>query len=288
MQCPKCGLVNPDTATKCGCGYSLADPRLYHSYERMSLWDFFTNSWRTFGSNWTTLLMLVLIPALTPTVLTWVIRLVAGNWPLLPLSILSAVAAAISWTVWILSTMALTLAADKSSEGQPLDTWKSYGLCLPYFWRYLWTAILYVAIVVAGLFLFIIPGIIWAFHYVFAPYAVLIEGVSGRAALWRSKTLTKGKVFRILAIEIGFGLSCLLLFQIPLRLLVSMIREAPADTFVGIPGPRPDWAAAIDLFGRLVSAALFVIFNVLLFKSLRTMELEAKAREIRDSPPRFG
>ena len=279
MRCPKCGLGNPDMATRCGCGFSLATQKLYGSYERMRLWDFFSNSWRTFGINWPTLLTLVLIPTLTPTTLAWIIRLLTGNVSIFTLSVISTIAGIVSGTVWIFSTMALTMAAHQSSEGQLLRTWKSYELCVGYFWQYLWTVILYALIVVGGLLLLIVPGIIWAFHYVFAPYAVLIEGVSGRPALWRSRELTKGRVFRILLIELGFGLLCLLLFHIPLRLLVSMAGGSTGDTFIGFPGPRPEWAGMIELFGQLVSAALFVIFNVLLFKSLRTMKLEANTLE---------
>jgi hypothetical protein len=168
--------------------------------------------------------------------------------------------------------MALTMAAHKSSEGQVISSWESYELSVGCFFGYLWTVILYFLIVVAGFLLMIIPGIIWAFHYVFAPYAVLVEGVSGRPALWLSKSVTKGRVFRILVIEVGFGLLFFLLFHIPLRLLVSMFGGSSGDTFIGFPQPRHEWAGAVELFGQLISAALFVIFNVLLFKSLRTME----------------
>ena len=49
------------------------------------------------------------------------------------------------------------------------------------------------------------------------------------------------------------------------------------EPFIGFSEPKPEWAESIDLFGRIISEGLFVIFNVLLFKSLRILAIDETA-----------
>ena len=269
MKCPSCGLTSPDDALRCNCGYSFAIHRFYRSYQHMRVKDFFVNSWRTFGANWITFLVVAAIP----TAVSQALPLAMGMGPLSgeetsPVTII--IVAIVSLMVWILSTMALTMAAHKMSDGQAIGIWESYTLSLGLFWRYIWTSILYFLIVMAGSILFIIPGIIFAVMYVFAPYAVMIEGLSGGAALSRSKTLTRGRLFGTFLLELGFGLFFLIVFAVPLLLLTLLIGQ-----FFG----HPLLAQTIQEYGSIVSEALFVIFNVLLFKSRAVMEMEQEASE---------
>jgi hypothetical protein len=245
----------------------------------MRLWDFFASSWRTFGRNWATFPMLVAISTFTPKILALAVKALAVSGLDVPLSLISMIAWIASGAVWMFSTMALTMAAYQSSEGDVVSVWESYARSAGFFWRYLWTVILLFLIVCGGLLLLILPGILWALHYFLAPHAVIIEGVGGRQALRRSMSLTRGRSFQVLVVEIGFGLLCFLLFWIPLHLLVGMIGVTPSEPTFGFSPPPSEWAAAIELFGQLVSGALFVIFNVLLFKSLRAMESEKPAGE---------
>ena len=262
MKCPSCGLMNPDDAVRCNCGYSFTTHRLYKPYQDMRVRDFFFNSWRTFGANWITFLVLAAIPTAVSQALPLAIA-PAPDEEAAPVTII--IVMIVSIIVWILSTMALTMAAHRTSDGQAVGVWESYTLSLGLFWRYIWTGILYLLIVVAGSIVFIIPGIILAVMYVFAPYAVIIEGISGGAALSRSKTLTGGRLFDTFLLELGFGLLFLIVFAVPLFLLILLIGQ-----FFG----HPLLAETVQQYGNIVSEALFVIFNVLLFKSRGVMELE--------------
>ena len=262
MKCPSCGLMNPDDTVRCNCGYSFTTPRLYKPYQNMRVGDFFLNSWRTFGANWITFLVLAAIPTAVSQALS-VTRAPAAGEGAAPVTIITM--AIVSFIVWILSTMALTMAAHRTSDGQAVGIWESYSLSLGLFWRYIYTCILYFLIVVAGFIVFIIPGIILAIRYVFAPYAVIIEGISGKAALSRSKALTRDMLFGTFLLELGFGLLFLIVFAVPLFLLILLIGQ-----FFG----HPLLAEAVQQYGNIVTEALFVIFNVLLFKSRGVMELE--------------
>ena len=273
MRCPSCGLMNPEDAVRCNCGYSFTTHRFYKSYRDMRLRDFFFNSWRTFGANWITFLVLAAIPTAVSQALplSMAIRAAPGE-ETAPVTMIipGIIVAIVSLIVWILSTMALTMAAHKTSEGESVGIWESYTLSLGLFWRYIWTSILYFLIVMAGFIVFIIPGIIFGVMYVFAPYAVVIEGIGGRAALSRSKTLTEGRVFSTFLLELGFGLLFLIVFAVPLFLLILLIGQ-----FFG----HPLLAETVQRYGNIISEALFVIFNVLLFKSRRVMEMAKGASE---------
>ena len=283
MKCPICGLINVDDAVKCACGYNFTTQterqsrqnRLYRSYTYMRVKEFFSNSWRTFGANWTTFLILAAIPTVVSSTLVFATEAVAAF-----------VITLINLIVWILTTMALTMAAHKTSDGEAIGIGESYTLSLGLFWRYTWTGILYFLIVVGGFFLFIIPGIIWGARYVLAPYAVIVEGIGGGVALSRSKALTKNRLGSIFLLELGFGFLFSLVITIPMALLILLIGLVLGNPFIGFSTQRPEWAETIWLFGQSVSQELFVIFNVLLFKSLRSLhksieEIGWKKEEVR-------
>ncbi len=265
MKCPNCGFISPDEALKCECGYIFATHGFYRSFENMRVSEFFFNSWRTFRTNWTTFLILAAIPTLVPSSFALSIGHVIGTVP-----------AFISFIVWILSIMALKITAHNASERKIIGTWEGYYLSLGLFWQYIWTYILYFLIVLGGLFLFIIPGIIWGTRYFFAPYAVIIEGIAGRGALSLSKILTKDRLLKIFALETGFGLLFILTVTIPLNVVILLVGMILGNPFTGFSETTPEWAKALKLFGSIISEGFFVIFNVLLFKSLRALEIYNK------------
>jgi len=41
---------------------------------------------------------------------------------------------------------------------------------------------------------------------------------------------------------------------------------------IGFVAPKPEWAKAIELLGQITHETLFIIFNVLLYKSLRKVQ----------------
>ena len=257
MRCPACGTVNHDEESRCNCGYDLTRTKpIYRSFSKMSVQDFFLNSWRTYGVAWQTFSLLIAIYG----VLDQGLQLGAGLLP-----------EAASWVIrslaLALTTIAITVAAHRASEWEVIDIAESYLVSVRLLVPYVWTWILYSLIVLGGLFLFIIPGIIWSVRYILAPYAVIIEGTSGKAALSISRALTQGK--NIFIYVFGFGVLFFLVISIPLLLITLLVGFMLGDPMIGFVAPRPEWAKAIKLLGRISHETLFIIFNVLLFKSLR-------------------
>lgn len=237
------------------------------------VWWFFTQSWRTFGANWRTFLILAAVPTVIIPC-TW--ALLFGNYPsdapgasppwatLGALTIITAVMMAVT-------TTALITAADRALEGEAPTVGESYALSLKLVGPFVWTGLLYALIVMAGLILLIIPGIVLAIRYFAAPYLVIVEGTSGRAALSRSTVLSQGRKLRIWWRELGCGILFSLCFFLAALALTTAVGAAVGDPSAGFAEQKPAWAETVELYTNIVSEALFVIFNVLLIKCLGTL-----------------
>jgi hypothetical protein len=79
-------------------------------------------------------------------------------------------------------------------------------------WKLLVTNILLVLAIWGGTLLLILPGLLVAMWYGFAPIVVALEGLSGRAALKRSKALSKGCFWRVTGFFVVVLLGMSLLF----------------------------------------------------------------------------
>lgn len=77
-------------------------------------------------------------------------------------------------------------------------------------------SLLYSVIVLAGLILFIVPGIYFAIKYGFASYLMIDKNMGVSAAFKESSKMTKGQMWHL----IGFGLVCFFAFIVGLLLLV--------------------------------------------------------------------
>jgi hypothetical protein len=117
----------------------------------------------------------------------------------------------------------------------------------------------------------VMPGTIWGVRYALAPHTVLVEGMSVRQAFARSAALTRGKKFRIFLYACGVGFLFACSIMLPLSVMTSLLVGVLSQSlYTGF------WAQGIYMGAQLMQTfyttiwqVLFVIFNVLLFKSLR-------------------
>jgi len=101
------------------------------------------------------------------------------------------------------------------------------------FFKYLAVKILLALVVIAGLILFIIPGIVWALRFQFATYLVVDRNMGPLQAMRQSSVMTAGYKWDLLGLHIVLGIVGLLGV---LALLVGIFIAAPialiARTFV--------------------------------------------------------
>jgi hypothetical protein len=118
------------------------------------------------------------------------------------------------------------------------------------------------ALVIAGLFVFILPGIFVAVRLAFVVEALVIDGVRGGEALRRSWQVTDRSFWRVLGISLGFylvagGVSALI--QLP---FAGIARNADAQGA----------ALAGTVVGNVITLPVVVIAMTLLFFDLRARQ----------------
>ncbi len=99
------------------------------------------------------------------------------------------------------------------------------------FWKYIGVSILYGLIVIGGLILLIVPGIIWAIKFSFAPIIVVDRKIGPIAALKESGLITNGYKWKLIAFGVVTGLIMLLGY---LALLVGSLVSIPITIFAWI------------------------------------------------------
>jgi len=138
------------------------------------------------------------------------------------LAALLTLASAVLQIVIGMGLIRISLRFADSDKGQFADLFS----CLPLFFKYLFSSILYGLIVLAGTILLIIPGIIWAIKFMFFSYFIVDQGLGPVEALKRSGAITDGAKWDLF----GFGL---LLFGInilgALALLIGLLATIPTS-----------------------------------------------------------
>lgn len=131
---------------------------------------------------------------------------------LITLVILSGALGVVVQTLVGMGKINLCLRAHDNAEAVSwADLWHPHP-----FWRYLLTMFAYFAIVIAGFILLIVPGVVWALTYAFAPYLVIDRGLGVREALRESARMTYGHRWHLLQLALALvlvnvvGLLCLI------------------------------------------------------------------------------
>lgn len=101
-----------------------------------------------------------------------------------------------------LTLAAMTFAVGKEYLDKPTTIGESLKNALSQLWPVLKTGIISGIMIILGFMLFIIPGIYLTFKYYIAQQVVVLEGVSGWAALKRSGELMKGNMMTAFALGV--------------------------------------------------------------------------------------
>lgn len=113
-------------------------------------------------------------------------------------------------------------------------TFDSIQRVLPVLGKAVLTHILYSIIVIIGIFLFIVPGIIWAIKYQYALYFVVDKGISPFEALEASGKATQGEKWHLFLFNLVLGLiifAGLLALGVGLFIAIPITLIAPGFVF---------------------------------------------------------
>ncbi|MDH7499265.1 MAG: DUF975 family protein [candidate division NC10 bacterium] len=138
------------------------------------------------------------------------------------LTLLLGLVSAVLQIVIGMGLIRISLSFADSAKGQFSDLFS----CLPLFFKYLFSSILYALIVLAGIVLLIVPGVIWAIKYMFFSYLIVDQGLGPVEALKRSGAMTKGAKWDLFL----FGLLLLGVNLLgALALLIGLFATIPAS-----------------------------------------------------------
>lgn len=143
-------------------------------------------------------------------------------------------------------------------------------------WRdtisYLWISILVGLIILGGMFLFIIPGLMFAVWYSFALLVFVLEGTKGYEALKKSKALVTGRfwpvVWRWFVPNFIYGLILVVLIGGPI-LLIGLLTKFSGFT----PQSYPWWFGLWQSVATILTMPLSVGFGVVLYGSLKNEKI---------------
>lgn len=164
----------------------------------------------------------------------------------------------------ILSQAALVYAAVHRERKITLG--EAYGFAFEKLPSYLWVAVLSTVIIGGGMFLFVVPGILFAVWFMLAVFVVMGEDARGMSALFKSREYMKGNgiavVWRILAVAIILGVAFVAIY-----LGLSFISKAVDFWVIKLIAGLILFFAPIIL--QPIATALIAIFTALIYDHLR-------------------
>lgn len=164
------------------------------------------------------------------------IETVAGSFgEEFPGALVGSVASFLANTILGMGIAAFYLKAHDSLDAVKLgDLWHPSP-----FWKYLGVQILLAAVVVAGLILLIVPGIIFALMFMFAPYIVIDKNLGPIDAMKESMRVTKGRkleLFGFALISIGIALLGVLALIVGLLVAIPVLSLAFVRAYRALQG----------------------------------------------------
>jgi uncharacterized membrane protein len=162
------------------------------------------------------ILIVVFIASMAPDI----IRVLAkGRSP-----IILTIIGIIFWILQIIIGMGLIKIGLKFCDNQK-PAFATLFSCVPLFFKYLAGSIIYALIVLAGIILFVIPGIIWSIKFQYFPYLIIDKGMGPIEALKKSAVITNGAKWELLAF--GFVLTVINILGI-ICLVIGLFAVIPA------------------------------------------------------------
>jgi hypothetical protein len=170
----------------------------------------------------------------------------------------------------IFASIALVLVTDNIIKERNVGLKEIFDLSYSKFFFFFWVSILANLAIIGGTLLFIVPGIIFAVLFSFAPIAAVLDGQKGALALSYSKSLVKDNFWGVLWRWIAsFFIYAVALSSIILALiyLVGLVTGELGAILAS--GESLWWSRLISDTLSLLTIPLFTIIGVLLYNSLK-------------------
>jgi hypothetical protein len=201
----------------------------------LSLFELIAGSWAVVKERFKTFAAIVLIVDVPLSLLGFIV-LGGGNVPEEPAKgvsylLFSFLLSVAQLLVAVLPLMAIAFVVERSLANENVDYVRALKTAISRWWIALMTEALAMLIIAGGLFLFIIPGIIWGAYYSLSIFVVTLRNKRGMAALEYSKLLVKPEWGRVVTISfVLYALAFIPCFI--LQLLFTFSRNQAVDSLI--------------------------------------------------------
>ncbi len=235
-----------------------------------SLRDILTSSWSIFNDRFSTIgviTLLIYIPINIVLAFVSIDTLVEREGLFRGFKLYLQIARLLEGLIGVLATMAIAYVVERLLAGEKIEYSPAMKKSLSRWKSVIWTGIVAGAIILGFTLLLIVPGIIWSVYYLFFIMVVALRDKRGKAALDYSKSLVKGKWWRVVGISLGLGI---------IQIAAYAVIEIP---FLF----TPDGAVMDVISGTLMDLAssFFTVAATVFFLNLEYLKtIQASAAEI--------
>lgn len=217
------------------------------------LGDILSSGWRIYKSRFKTILMIILIIYVPINILLsfMTIGTPQAEQGLSELRYYFQMQQFLETFIGVLAIMAIAFVVERSLAGEDIGYRRALRVSISRWGSAIGTNIL-AGLIIFGLFLLlIIPGVIWYVYYTFIVFVVVLRGTGGKTALDYSKSLVKGKWWKVFGITLLFiilGFIIYFIVDIPFWFAPENILTYTISYTIG------------DIFNALFTVALVVFF----------------------------
>lgn len=150
-------------------------------------------------------------------------------------------------------------------ENKPIKATQVLKEAFPLWTEGIATIFIMTLILILLSYLLIIPAIIWGIFYIFTLYVVAIEGIGGRAALKRSKSLVKGHWFEVFAYVLIINIALFfvgIVMMFPTGFLVGALEALKEQSWIH----SGFWYYGLNIFFNSMGSVIFhlvFVFNII-------------------------
>jgi len=175
---------------------------------------------------------------------------------------------------------ALTKSISEAYLGNNVTVGEAYEFVWPKLWSLIGATLLVGAVVMLGMFLFIVPGIIFSLWYALTAEVVVLENRRAIEGMTRSKSLTSGNLGKVFVVGLVAGLVTLVIVMVtswPIGMIAGMLaKTSPTVSTLLI--------EAGSVAGNVLALPITTAASILLYYDLRIrkegFDLEMLARDL--------
>lgn len=132
-------------------------------------------------------------------------------------------------------------------------------------------ALLQILVTIGGLILLIIPGILFFVWFSLSQFTVMLDGKRGFEALQTSKSMVKGRFWKVVSLFFGGTVVIFFVYSICISVIISVITALQGVSLTDVlAGTIPLWMQILESVGEVIILPLVVVYLTAAYSYVRT------------------